>query len=208
LFEKITELPAAVAVGSRLIPAGPLNIRNKPDIFSQIVDFLHPLDDEKKSVWINCFAKSVGRLIPDEPTAQFKAVGWRKIKEMQAEGIEIGGHSVTHASMANLTNDQMLLEVGECKRKLDLELGVMERDFCYPSGQPSDYTPKVKEIVRDQGFRSSVVAFYDKREIDDAFELRRYSIGDDYFQFLKAVNGVEALSTRIVGSHNRFSQVY
>lgn len=201
-------IPDPIKLGLKLIPKGKVNESNKLIIWSLLTGYLLTLSDGKKLDWIEEFCKEISCQLPASPPQGFKGVTWEQLNEMQMYGVEIGGHTVTHPSLGRVDDMQLRYEVEECKSKLDINLGAAKRDFCYPNGQPQDYTISVKKMVEEVGFQSSVVAFYDKLSLEDKFELRRHTVGEESFQFFKSVNGVELLASFLLGDHNRLEWVY
>ena len=86
----------------------------------------------------------------------------------------------------------------------DIERNTGKRpiSFCYPNGQPGDYTDQVKAMVKQAGCKGAVSAFYDSCLADDPFEIRRFTASEDPFQFAKSVNGVEMLAARWLNASN------
>mgnify|MGYP000420874167 CR=1 FL=1 len=187
---------------------GKISERNKAQIWGLLTGYLLTLTDNQKLEWIDNFSKKLNCELPVIPPSKYRAVNWTQLKEMQANGIEIGGHTVTHPSLGRVESDQLNFEIEMCKEMLDKELGCLKRDFCYPNGQPQDFTSVVKRIVQTSGFRSSVVAFYDQKSLNNLYELRRHAAGEDEFQFLKSINGVETLGSKLLGDHNRLEWIY
>jgi len=67
--------------------------------------------------------------------------------------IEFGAHSMTHPMMSECSKTQIMAEVRESKRMLELILDEPVRSFAYPFGI---YTPEVVETVHSGGFEAAV----------------------------------------------------
>ena len=78
---------------------------------------------------------------------------WDQLREMQAGGMEIGGHGVHHRMLAKLPGHALRAEVAECQARLTAELGKPAIAFSYPVGGPDAYDARVVDAVREQGFR-------------------------------------------------------
>lgn len=191
--------------GSNVIKIDVVDDSNRHKIWSQVVAYLLSLGDQSKHEWIACFAEQLGKRLPVHAPNDYAACTWAQLEEMQANGIEIGGHTHTHPSLGQVSDKQLLNEISLCKMLLDKKLGNRDRDFCFPNGQPSDYNAKVKEQVKKIGFKSSVTAFYDARGLQDLFEMRRHTASQDWFQFCKSSNGVEAFMAKHTGADNKLS---
>lgn len=66
-----------------------------------------------------------------------------------AEGFEIGGHTLTHPRLPDITEAEAEREIAEGKRAVEDIIGRPITSFCYPYGVYSDSHP---EMVRSAGF--------------------------------------------------------
>ena len=208
MLKTMSALKGPVQLGSTVLNVGEWNDQQRRNAWNQIIGFLLTREDEEKHRWIDAFAESQGIDIPSSPVSDYSAVTWEQLREMQSDLVEIGGHTVSHPSLGRVTDEQLQQEIIGCKAALDENLGERDRPFCYPNGQPQDYTPKAKEIVAKSGFNSAVVAFYDDKRLEDTYELRRYTSSSDRFQFLKSVSGIELLASVYTKSHNKMAWHY
>lgn len=80
-----------------------------------------------------------------------------QVKALHAHGMEIGGHTMSHPILANLSEDEARREIGEGKDKLEAIVKERIRFFAYPNGKPGkDYKPEQVGMVRDLGFQAAV----------------------------------------------------
>ena len=70
----------------------------------------------------------------------------------QGDLIDIGSHTVTHASLAKLPADLQRDEIRHSKSYLEEILNRPVTSFAYPYGSKQDYTAETISIVRDVGF--------------------------------------------------------
>lgn len=118
-----------------------------------------------------------------------RPLDWREVKEMQAQGIEFGSHTVTHPMLSRVPLDVARREIGESKRMLEDRLGTEVPFFCYPRG---DVSEEVKRVVSDEGYRaacSTLPGLNDRGT--DRFLLRRTYISrrDSAPEFAKKMKG-------------------
>jgi len=60
---------------------------------------------------------------------------WEEMRQMQRrEGFSFGGHTHTHPNLAHLSADEIAVELRQCARILEEQLGVAPRAFAYPFG--------------------------------------------------------------------------
>lgn len=109
----------------------------------------------------------------EEPIA-----GWDDLMELNAAGIAIGSHTVTHARFTRLSICDRYREIMHSKRALEERLGTPIRTFSYPYGANS----RISElIVRLAGYHAAVVgaASSEMNSGRHRFRLRRIQIEAD-----------------------------
>jgi peptidoglycan/xylan/chitin deacetylase (PgdA/CDA1 family) len=96
---------------------------------------------------------------------------WAMLKEVQAAGFEIGGHSMTHPALDRLPPESAMSEIRECKLRLEDRLGTAVTSFAYPFGF---YATQTRQAVIAAGHTASCAVGYGfSPENDDPFALRR-----------------------------------
>lgn len=104
---------------------------------------------------------------------------WDMVREMQAAGMGVGGHTVTHPVLARLPVAEQRAEIHGCAARLEEELGGPMRWFSYPVGARSSFTLETQAIVRETGaelafsFYGGVGQPYGQR----LFDVRRIHVG-------------------------------
>jgi peptidoglycan/xylan/chitin deacetylase (PgdA/CDA1 family) len=149
-------------------------------------------------------SSQVGVQVPQTAPEHYKAVTWDQLREMREAGIEIGGHTVNHYSLGRLDAQDVMDELKTCRNRLADELGEAPKAFCYPNGQPADIPADYAKVLREAGFESSVVAYYDKQGMADPYALRRHGIGESWYEFQKTIRGVDRLGAVLLGRNNVF----
>jgi peptidoglycan/xylan/chitin deacetylase (PgdA/CDA1 family) len=100
-----------------------------------------------------------------------RLASWDDLRALQAAAVEVGGHTVNHAVLANLPMAEARREVEGCRDQLDAQLGARPRAFAYPNGY---HTPAVRELVRTAGFRAAVtIEDEENRHGGDPYALKR-----------------------------------
>ncbi|BFN14429.1 hypothetical protein MspRI1_24400 [Marinobacter sp. RI1] len=193
ILERLNYIPNDFLINSLKVKSGPVDDNGRRELWKQWVAHALLVSDEEKHVFIRGLADRLGLVFPDSIPGAFAPLSWNQLHEMQAFGIEIGGHTVTHPSLGRVSPAQARSEIFGCRDVLKEHLGERERTFCYPNGQPSDFNDLLPELVREAGFLGAVTAFPDAVGTRDRYLMRRHVSGDDMFQFHKAVSGVEWL---------------
>ncbi|HEY4027095.1 MAG TPA: polysaccharide deacetylase family protein [Candidatus Dormibacteraeota bacterium] len=71
----------------------------------------------------------------------------QQVLEMDANGIEIGSHTVSHADLTRLSGSDLWHEVLDSRVTLEALLGHPVLDFCYPSGQVNEAVLRAVEAA-------------------------------------------------------------
>jgi peptidoglycan/xylan/chitin deacetylase (PgdA/CDA1 family) len=197
LLNEISEIPETIEIAEIELTAGPVNGENRLGYWQRLNDYALSLPDKEKHQFIEELAIGIGITFPPSIPIAFEPLDWEELMEIQANGIEIGGHTVTHPSLGRVGEEQAKREIFGCMASLNQHLGVRPRTFCYPNGQPSDFKPFLPDIVERAGFYGAVTAFPDARGVAEPYLMRRHTSGDDMFQFFKSVSGVELVGLRL-----------
>ncbi len=115
-------------------------------------------------------AGTPGRASPESPW-RMPIVDWSQLADVAANGIEIGGHSLTHPALDMLPLDEARCEIELCKTRLQDHLGIEVSSFAYPYGF---YSRQVRRLVVEAGYESACAVRYDlSSPTDDPFALCR-----------------------------------
>jgi peptidoglycan/xylan/chitin deacetylase (PgdA/CDA1 family) len=81
---------------------------------------------------------------------------WDEVREMQALGMTIGSHTMTHPNLPNAGLDAARRELVESKARLEQEIDRAVTMFSYPNGGADRYcTPDVKRVVAEVGYAAA-----------------------------------------------------
>jgi peptidoglycan/xylan/chitin deacetylase (PgdA/CDA1 family) len=111
---------------------------------------------------------------PDAPSPLGRMLSWSQLREVAAEGVEIGGHSHTHPHLDTLSASRSRNEIELCKRLLEDELQTGIETFAYPNGYSSK---RVRLLTQEAGFLGAcAVKNALSSNEDDVFALARLTI--------------------------------
>lgn len=85
-----------------------------------------------------------------------RALDWPEARELEARGVELGGHGHTHRELATLAPDELRGEVSGCREGFVRSHGRAPRLFCYPRGSEDE---AVRAVVADVGFEVGVTVY-------------------------------------------------
>jgi peptidoglycan/xylan/chitin deacetylase (PgdA/CDA1 family) len=102
-------------------------------------------------------------------------LSWDEAREMQAQGMLIGGHSHSHMALAALNDESRRTDLESCAQLLRTRLCPQARwPFSYPYGQSHTFNPLTVQTIRDLGFACSFATAVGPNEVSqDPFSIRR-----------------------------------
>ncbi|TAA46795.1 polysaccharide deacetylase family protein [Corallincola spongiicola] len=181
--------------------AGLKHCNDKRAVWHPLNRFLMPMALQDKFVWLQQAAELNQYKITRHAPSAYKPVTWEQLKEMAASGIvDIGAHTVMHPTLSGLPMAEAISEVTESRTRLETQLGIKVKNFCYPNGQPEDFSPALARAVADAGFDCAVAAHCYYVTLHDRFSLPRFAVTPNPFQFKKIIYGVQWLSKRLTQS--------
>jgi O-antigen biosynthesis protein len=103
-----------------------------------------------------------------------KLASWAQLRDLAANGVEIGSHTVSHPALDLVTTSTARSEIVESKRMIEDRLGRPVETFAYPYGFQS---PRVRALVEEAGYASAcAVAYRTSCDADDRFALPRHIV--------------------------------
>ena len=104
-------------------------------------------------------------------------IRWSDIEELEASGIRVESHGVSHTRLSELDSDEAMRELVASKRGLEERLGREVEAFAYIKGTPLDFGPEHPILVEQAGYKLAFTAIFGANSLQsDRFQLRRYSI--------------------------------
>jgi len=78
-----------------------------------------------------------------------------QVREMAQDNlVQVGSHNHNHVILnANVSEEDLVYEMGTSKAWLEANLNVTVFTYCYPSGSANDFTPLSKEICQRLGYK-------------------------------------------------------
>jgi peptidoglycan/xylan/chitin deacetylase (PgdA/CDA1 family) len=88
--------------------------------------------------------------LPSDASPPAELMSWNEIRQLAAEGAEIGAHSVTHPILTNCTDAEIEAELRGCRERLRTELAREVSLFAYPNG---DCDARLTSLTAAVGYR-------------------------------------------------------
>jgi peptidoglycan/xylan/chitin deacetylase (PgdA/CDA1 family) len=154
-------------------------------------------NNEERAPTIERLQKLFSIELPQQATGEFAAMTWDQLREISAGGIEVGGHSWTHAFLPALNRDALHTELVFAKTRLEEELGRPVRTFAYPNGSKRDYTPELAAAVSKAGYIGAAVAYNPEGDNLDPLRIGRWPGGVNMTYFNNVLHGMTQLKRRV-----------
>jgi len=84
---------------------------------------------------------------------------WQDVRELHAQGISFGSHTVSHADLRSLEPEEINYELGYSKEVIEQTLGAPVRSFAYPFPFPEEdknFTRFLSDTLENHGFQNGV----------------------------------------------------
>jgi peptidoglycan/xylan/chitin deacetylase (PgdA/CDA1 family) len=106
---------------------------------------------------------------------------------MRRAGMEIGGHILAHANLANVDEVTVLTELSESKQAIEDHLGEPVVSLAYPFGIPGHLTERSMEIARRTGYeRGMAVVSRKVRDSDQPLSTLGIALKENTLRMLRA----------------------
>jgi len=150
------------------------SIRNMGEILeAQLRIFKHctSVSNHEKETLIENLAETIGLEVPESPTEDYLGLNWGEIEEMRRNNISFGSHTVSHAILTKLTDEELDNEINASKRIIEDKLNEKVNMLAYPDGK---YDKKVVERIRESDYLGAVTTVSGINGTDaDVYSLRR-----------------------------------
>lgn len=139
---------------------------------------------------MNAWEAALKRMPAEERDAKLKSLGvsdagnpvypmldWAGVRELIAQGHDIGAHTVSHISMGHETPEVIGREVRDSMARISEMTGIAPAIYSYPYGESDHQNEMIAGLVRDAGCRGGVTAVegFNGRG-SDPFRLRRINV--------------------------------
>ena len=106
-----------------------------------------------------------------------RTIEWSDLAELEASGIRIESHGVSHTRFSELDAETATRELVTSKRRLEDRLEREVEAFAYVKGTAADFGPEHPGLVEQAGYKLAFTGIFGANSPQsDRFQLRRYSI--------------------------------
>lgn len=163
--------------------------QGRKQAFERLVNVATAIEDKLKWELIHDIEHQLEVEVPELPTGKYAPVSWTQLREMTANGIEVGSHTMNHPILSRINKDEMHSEIAMSKKILEAKLDHEVVSFCYPNSYPNDINEQVVEAVKLAGYKGAV--FYQPPGSGDLFKMPRIPADNDMVNFLWHLSGME-----------------
>lgn len=173
---------------------------------ARVNSLLKKLGAAKREEEFARISAALGVRLPELPPDEFAPISWDEAREMDACGLRIGSHTVTHPILTHCDDAGLRRELGGARARLEESLGREVREFCYPNG---DGDRRVRRATADAGYNCAVT-------VEEGFvapgcdplALPRVHTEEDFTRFLQRTSGFGAVKDRLRGAERAGRPAY
>jgi peptidoglycan/xylan/chitin deacetylase (PgdA/CDA1 family) len=171
------------------------NVASRLNAAGRINSALKEMPDQARQSTLEALCGEARVSLPQTPPPEFSSVSWDQLREMEAGGIEVGSHSVSHPILTKISAARLGHELAESRSRLEAQLDHPVDLFCYPNG---DHDAEVRRAVASAGYRAAVTTspgFIGRSS--DLYALDRFPTEHDLAHFAQSTSGFEQFRSRI-----------
>jgi peptidoglycan/xylan/chitin deacetylase (PgdA/CDA1 family) len=108
-------------------------------------------------------------------------MSWGQLKEVAANGIAVGSHSISHRLLSQISDEAQSCEIKDSKRLIEEKLGLPVDTIAYPVGQKTSFNSVTKRLAQEAGYKVAF-SFYPgsySGSIDDLYDVRRIALSSE-----------------------------
>lgn len=152
----------------------------KRETESRLARDLKKIDSVAREQLIEKIATQLGPRVARAHAIPFDGLTWDEIRTLDASGIvEFGAHTVNHAILTTVSDQQAEQEMADSQARLEHELKHPIRHFAYPNGTRADFSDRHMTMAA-RHFDSAVSTVEGLAAPDDGlFDLKRINVGND-----------------------------
>lgn len=166
-------------------------------VATYVMDAFKMVSDTERHCLLSRLPAQLEVALPDEPPPAFAPMSWGAARACANRGVTFGAHTVTHPILSRVSAAAARCEIETSRRRL-IEEGLSTTDvFCYPNGEPPDFTEREPALLRELGFSAAVTttpgyvtsASYRSLGADAAYRLPRFSLPRRTADFVQISSG-------------------
>lgn len=119
----------------------------------RVLEWMKTIPGEQRQEIMEYLNKSFKK---NDPYAE-RCLNWDEVIKMKEGGMDIGSHSLSHASLARIPFEEAVNEIKKSKEEIEKKIKKMCLYFAFPFGSSKDYNNVLVEQVRQAGYKSCLL---------------------------------------------------
>jgi peptidoglycan/xylan/chitin deacetylase (PgdA/CDA1 family) len=138
-------------------------------------------DPVQTASYLADMAEITGSGFPPADLSRDLWMTWDMAREMHAAGMEIGGHTVDHPVLADVSPERQAAEIIGVRDRLRGEIGEAPASFAYPYGGKHQFSSVTQELVAQHGYTHAFSFYggYNRPGKTEMFDIRRLYMVQD-----------------------------
>ncbi|MEW6126327.1 MAG: polysaccharide deacetylase family protein [Acidobacteriota bacterium] len=132
-----------------------IDSRDKAFIIQLILGWIKHVPDDVSRRFVEKLPAELEVDLSNE-VGQGVCLAWEEVREMAANRIEFGSHTVTHPILANVSEERLNWEISESKKTIEQQVGKEALVMAYPVGRKTKFSKLAQEAAAHHGFRFAV----------------------------------------------------
>lgn len=120
------------------------------------------------------------RHCPNGDACRSEMLTWDQVREMADAGMDFGAHTMTHAILSSLSQEEQRWEIQQSKELIEHRLSRPVHFFSYPNGEPCDYTDETISLLEAAGFHAACTLTPGDTDMSHPYALQRIGIDAAY----------------------------
>jgi peptidoglycan/xylan/chitin deacetylase (PgdA/CDA1 family) len=159
-----------------------LDLANPRSAFDVFAQKLIRMKNKDRLTVLNSLPALLETELPKTIPGRFAPLSWEELRNLSAQGLDIGAHTDTHPILSSLeTEPELRHEIAGSKVRIAASIGVEVSHFCYPNGMFLDINDGAVSTVSSAGYKTAVLAESGLATPPfDLFRLKRVGVDPDY----------------------------
>jgi len=161
-------------------------------------------DDERRRV-LASLGEVLDVELPERPPARFAPMTWSEVRRCGDAGTTFGAHTVTHPILSRVDDATASSEIATSWARVRAETTSVSEVFCYPNGDPEDFTDRDIAIVKSLAFAGAVTTTPEYASLsvrypastEPFYRIPRWGYPENQVDFLQIVNGFERIKNGV-----------
>jgi peptidoglycan/xylan/chitin deacetylase (PgdA/CDA1 family) len=150
-------------------------------------------------------ARALKFQLPQSPTPDYASMGWGAARKLAENGIEIGGHTISHSYLPGLDDSALDRELRQGREQIEAQISKPVLALAYPNGSAKDVDERVVNAAKNSGYACAAVAYKPTHGVaaSDVFRIGRWPAGNDMRSFEYALSGATHIKRKVMTSLGR-----